>query len=144
MTVATRGLLDTNILILMEGLDQRELPLEQAISAITLAELSAGPLATDDPQEQAGRQDILTRAESEFEPIPFDTAAARAFGRVYAAVLAAGRNPRRNIADLLIASIAVANRLPLYTVNPDDFKGLEHLVRVEPVTHPQDRPHSGR
>jgi predicted nucleic acid-binding protein len=136
---ATRGLLDTNVLILMEGLDQAELPMEQAISVITLAELSVGPLVTDDPREQANRQDILSRVESEFEPIPFDTLAARAFGRVYAAILQAGRNPRRNTADLLIASIAVANRLALYTVNPGDFKGLDGLLVVEPVTHPADR-----
>jgi predicted nucleic acid-binding protein len=139
VTGVTRGLLGTNILSLMAGLDQRELPAEQAISVVTLAELSVGPLVTDDPRERAARQDALSRAESEFEPLPFDMRAARAFGRVCAAVLAAGRNPRRSTADLLIAAIAVANRLALYTVNPDDFKGLEGLLVVEPVTHPDDR-----
>lgn len=133
-----RGLLDTNVLILYDDLVLEELPVEQAISTITIAELAAGPRATEDAVEQANRQDILSRAE-EFEPISFDISAARAFGRVYAAVLAAGRNPRKNTADLLIASVAVANRLPLYTVNPGDFKGLEGLLTVEPVTHPDQR-----
>jgi predicted nucleic acid-binding protein len=131
-----QGLLDTNVLILMDGLDQGELPAEQAISAITLAELSVGPLATHDTEEIAARMAVLGRTEAEFEPIPFTAAAARAFGRVYASTLAAGRKPRRYYADLLIASTAIANKLPLFTVNPDDFRGLDRLLRVYPVTHP--------
>jgi predicted nucleic acid-binding protein len=136
MTVPRQGLLDTNVLILMDGLDHDELPAEQAISAITLAELSVGPLATDDPEEIAARVAVLGRAEAEFEPVPFTASAARTFGRVYAGTVAAGHKPRRYYVDLLIASTAIANKLPLFTVNPDDFRGLERLLAVHPVTHP--------
>lgn len=122
-----------------------ELPNEMAISAITLAELSAGPhnvrrndeqSAYDEHVERARRLDVLQRAENEFDPIPFAAEAARAYGRVQAAVLAAGRSPRRRIADLLIASTAVAEGLPLFTTNPDDYKGLDDLVIIAPVTRP--------
>ncbi|MBO0852352.1 MAG: type II toxin-antitoxin system VapC family toxin [Nocardia sp.] len=139
MTSPSQGLLDTNALILMDGLDQDELPAEQAISAITLAELAVGPLATDDPEEVAARMAVLGRAEAEFEPIPFTPASARMFGRVYAATVTAGRKPRKYYVDLLIAATAAAHGLPLFTVNPDDFRGLERLVAVRSVTHPDNR-----
>lgn len=140
-----RGLLDTNIMILRGGIDPAELPAEVAISAVTLAELSAGVhqvrSAGDDGDyhehaERARRLDVLQRAESEFEPIPFDAEAARIYGRLAAAVIAAGRKPRRRIADLMIASIAIAEDLPLFTTNPDDLAGLEDLLAVVPVTRP--------
>ncbi|MEU7002238.1 type II toxin-antitoxin system VapC family toxin [Nonomuraea sp. NPDC046570] len=131
--------MDTNILILAEWLDPDELPDSPAICVITLAELAVGPLVARDPQEQASRQLVLSRAEAEFEPIPFDVAAARTYARVHTAIKEAGRNPRRDTADLLIASVAIAHQLPLYTVNPDDFKGLDGLLRIEPVTHPEAR-----
>ncbi|WP_233605739.1 type II toxin-antitoxin system VapC family toxin [Micromonospora sp. Llam0] len=130
------GLLDTNILILRRQIDHTRLPDSMSISAVTLAELSAGPHHTDNPVERARRLDVLQRAESEFDPLPFDAEAARAFGRVVAAVLAAGRKPRARTADLMIASIAIGNRLPLYTTNPDDFAGLDGLVTVVSVPVP--------
>jgi hypothetical protein len=130
------GLLDTNTLILRRQIDHAQLPDTMSISAVTLAELSAGPHHTDDPPERARRLDVLQRAESEFDPLPFDAEAARAFGRVAAAVLAAGRKPRARTADLMIASVAIANRLPLYTTNPDDFAGLDTLVTVVAVPLP--------
>lgn len=133
---STHGLLDTNILILRRQIDHSRLPDVVSISAITLAELSAGPHHTDDPAERARRLDVLQRAEAEFDPLPFDAEAARVFGRISAAVLAAGRKPRRRVSDLMIASVAVANRLPLYTVNPGDFTGLDELLTVAPVRHP--------
>lgn len=139
MTTRPRGLLDTNILILRGGIDTAELPEQMAISAVTLAELSVGPLTTSDPGELASRLKILQGAEAEFDALPFDDAAAREYGQVWAAVRAAAREPRRRIADLMIASVAIANRMPLFTVNPRDFAGLEHLVDIEPVTHPDDR-----
>lgn len=137
-----RGLLDTNILILRHAIDPDELPDEMAISAVTLAELSAGVHLVDGDntqavEERARRADVLQRTESEFDPIPFGTEAARAFGRISAAVLARGRTPRRRIADLMIASIAAATNLPLYTTNPDDFGGLDGIIRVVPVRRPQ-------
>jgi predicted nucleic acid-binding protein len=143
--VPTRGLADTNILILRTRIDPRQLPDEVAISAVTLAELSAGPheVRPDDEQdlyfeaaERARRLDVLQRAEHEFDPIPFDAEAARAYGRVVAAVLAVGRKPRRRATDLMIAATAIAAHLPLYTTNPADFSGLDRLLTVVPVTRP--------
>ena len=140
-----QGLLDTNIVILRKWLDPAELPAEVAISAITLAELSAGPHEVrrnedqddyDEHAERGRRLDILQRAENEFDPIPFDAEAARIYGRVCAAVISAGRKPRRRVADLMIAAIAVAEELPLFTTNPDDYKGLDDLLTVVPVTRP--------
>lgn len=139
-----QGLLDTNIMILRKWIDPAELPAEMAITAITLAELSAGPhqvrgtADNDEHAERARRMDILQRAENEFDPIPFDAEAARIYGRICAAVVAAGRTPRRRVADLMIASIAVAEELPLFTTNPDDFKGLESLLSVVAVKRPVD------
>lgn len=131
-----RGLIDTNVLIHLAGLDAVHLPSEMVISAVTLAELSAGPHHTDDPAERARRMSVLQHAEATFEPLPFDTEAARTFGLVSAAVVAAGRQPRRRIADLMIASIAIANRLPLYTTNPSDFTGLDDLAAIVAVPRP--------
>ena len=87
-------------------------------------------------EERARRADVLSRAENEFDPIAFETEAARAFGRISAAVQARGRTPRRRIADLMIASTAAASGLPLYTTNPDDFDGLDGIVEVMPVRRP--------
>ncbi|MGH8827697.1 MAG: type II toxin-antitoxin system VapC family toxin [Jiangellaceae bacterium] len=117
---------------------------EMAITAITLAELSAGPHEVrrndeqrddDEYAERARRLDVLRRAENEFDPIPFDAEAARIFGQVAAAVIAAGRKPRRRTVDLMVASIA--EELPLFTTNPDDFAGLDGLLTVVPVTRPR-------
>ncbi len=131
-----RGLIDTNVLIHLAALDAAHLPGEMVISAVTLAELSAGPHHTDDPAERARRMSVLQHAEATFEPLPFNTEAARTFGLVSAAVVAAGRQPRRRIADLMIASIAVANRLALYTTNPGDFTGLDDLGTIVAVPRP--------
>lgn len=133
MDTEIHGLLDTNILILRRQIDHAQLPDVMSISAITLAELSAGPHHTDDPVERARRVDVLQRAESEFDPLPFDAEAARVFGRVAAAVLAVGRKPRPRIPDLMIASVAIANDLPLFTTNPGDFTGLDGLLTTVPV-----------
>jgi predicted nucleic acid-binding protein len=135
-----------NIMILRSRIAPGELPDEMAISAVTLAELSAGPheVRPDTEQdvyfeatERARRLDVLQRAEHEFDPVPFDADAARAYGRVTAAVIAAGRKPRRRAADLMIAATAIVAELPLYTTDPDDFTGLDHLVTVIPVTRPE-------
>lgn len=137
----TRGLLDTNIVILRRSLDADELPDEMAISAVTLAELSAGVhlVAGEDQQaitERARRADVLVRAENEFDPIPFAAEAARAFGRISAAVRARGRTPRRRVADLMIAATATASGLPLYTTNPGDFDGLGDILHIVAVRRP--------
>lgn len=126
-----RGLIDTSVVIDLERIDPDTLPQELAVSAMTMAELAAGPHATTDPSERARRQDRLQRAEATFEPLPVDTDVARAYGRVYAAVGLAGRKARgRRAVDLFIAATAVAANLPLYTRNPQDFAGLSGLLDV--------------
>jgi len=129
-----RGLIDTSVVIDLEVIDAARLPRELAVSAMTMAELAAGPHATTDVEERARRQDRLQRAEATFEPLPVDADVARAYGRVYAAVVAAGRKARgRRTIDLFIAATAVAADLPLYTRNPADFAGLSPLLDIVAV-----------
>jgi predicted nucleic acid-binding protein len=129
-----RGLIDTSVVIDLERISADALPDEMTIAAITLAELAAGPHATNDAGERARRQERLQRVEATFVPLPFDADAARAYGRVYAAVFAAGRKARgRRAVDLLIAATALASQLAVYTRNPADFEGLAGLVEVVPV-----------
>ena len=126
-----RGLLDTSVVVDLEKLDPAQLPIEVAVSALTMAELAAGPHATSDPDERGRRQDRLQRAEAAFDPLPFDTDSSRAYGRVFSAVTVSGLNARGACAvDLLIAATALAAGLPLYTRNGDDFLALEDLVEV--------------
>jgi len=130
----SRGLVDTSVVIDLDRIPPRVLPEDLAIAAITLAELAAGPHATEDPIERARRQERLQRAEATFDPVPFDAEAARAYGRVYAQVAAGGRKARgRRAVDLLIAATALAAELPLYTCNPSDFDGLGSLIEVTAV-----------
>ncbi len=111
-----------------------ELPLEAAISAITLAELTVGPHATSNSAERARRQDRLQRTEATFNPIPFGHDCARAYGRVYAAMVERGRKARcPRVADLMIAATALAEDIPVYTRNADDLLGLEALITVVPI-----------
>lgn len=125
------GLLDTSVLIDWDDpAVAAALPDESAISAVTLAELAAGPHLSDDQAERARRQARLQQVEALFDPIPLDAAASRSYGQVVAGVVVAGRTHRSRVADLLIAATAHANRLPLYTRNPGDFAGLEGLVTV--------------
>jgi len=129
-----RGLIDTSVLIDLDSIEAAALPAEIAVSAITMAELAAGPHATTDPSERARRQERLQRAEATFEPLPVDSGVARAYGRVYAAVGASGRKARgRRAVDLLIAATAVAAGLPLYTRNPQDFSGLSEILEIVAV-----------
>lgn len=128
---AARGLVDTSVVIDLDHLDTSQLPDELAVSTITMAELAAGPHATSDLAERARRQDRLQRAEATFDPLPFDAESARAYGRIYAAVVATGRKARGPRAvDLLIAATALAADVPLYTRNIDDFRGIEKLMTI--------------
>jgi predicted nucleic acid-binding protein len=130
MTDSSRGLLDTSVIIDHDVIDPKLLPDESAISAVTLAELAAGPHATDHSGERARRQDRLQWAAATWDPVPFDAEAARAYGRMFAAARAAGQTSRSRFTDLLIASTAAANDLPLYTRNPDDFRALQGILKV--------------
>ncbi len=129
-----RGLIDTSVVIDLEAIDPERLPRELAISAVTLAELAAGPHATRDASERARRQDRLQRTEATFEPLPLDGNVARAYGRLYAAIAASGRKARgRRASALFIAATALASDLPLYTRNADDFSGLDELLDIVAV-----------
>ena len=128
-----RGLGDTNILIDLEQLSAESLPAELLISTTTLAELSAGVHSANDSAERSRRIARLQRVEATFNPLPFDAEAARQYGVIAGAVIAMGGKPRSRVADLMIASVAAAHKLPLFTTNPEDFGGLETVVAVVPV-----------
>lgn len=131
-----RGVLDTSTVILLPRLgDPAALPAEPLITAVTLAELSVGPLVARTEEERAARQAILQQAEADFDPIPFDSAAARAFGRVAASLRRAGRTTTARAYDALTAATAMANDLPVYTCKPADFAGIDGL-KVVAIMHP--------
>ena len=137
---AEHGILDTSTLLLLRRLtDPSLLPSQPLITAITLAELSVGPLVAKDERERAARQAHLQQAEADFEPLPLDRAAARAFGRVAASLRRAGRKRRARAYDALIAATAIANDLPLYTCNPSDFSGSDDVTGVA-VPIPEEAP----
>lgn len=133
---AARGLLDTSAVILLDGIaDSSLLPHEPLISTVTLAELGVGPLVARDARERAARQARLQYAEAKFDPLPFDVAAARAFGRVSSSLREQGRKPAARTFDAMIAAIALANGLGVYTCNAADFDGIDGLTVVA-VPHP--------
>lgn len=131
-----RGILDTSTLIFLPRVaDPELLPIVPLITAVTLAELSAGPLLATSEEEREARQAHLQQAEADFDPLPFDAPAARAFGRVAASLRRAGRKPAARAYDALIAATALANGMPVYTCNPQDFSGIEGLEVVPvPIT----------
>jgi tRNA(fMet)-specific endonuclease VapC len=123
-----RGVLDTSTVLLLPRIaDAEALPAEPLITAVTLAELAVGPLVAAEEDERARRQAHLQQAEADFVPLPFDAAAARAFGGVAASLRRAGRKPAARAYDAMIAAVALANGLPVYTCNPDDFSGIDRL-----------------
>jgi tRNA(fMet)-specific endonuclease VapC len=132
------GLLDTSMLILLPALrDPSLLPQRPLISAITLAELSVGPLVAANDTQRAARLAHLQQAEADFDPLPFDADAARAFGQVAASLRRSGGKASARAYDAMIAAVALANGLPLYTCNPDDFANIDGLTVVS-VPHPND------
>jgi len=133
----TRGILDTSAVIALRNItDPSALPVEPLITAVTLAELSAGPLVARDERERAARQAHLQEAEADFDPLPFDRASARAFGQVAASLRASGRKTAARAYDALIAATALAHQLPVYTCNPADFDKI-HGLKVVPVRLPE-------
>jgi tRNA(fMet)-specific endonuclease VapC len=132
----TRGILDTSTLILLGRLhDTEAVPDEPQITAVTLAELSVGPLVATTDKERIARQAHLQQAEADFDPLPFDAAAARSFGRVAAGLRKVGRKPAARAYDTMIAATAISNGLPIHTCNPRDFTGIEGLTVIT-VPHP--------
>lgn len=137
-----QGILDTSTLILLGKLvDAKSLPAEPLITAVTLAELSVGPLVAKGERERVARQTQLQQAEADFKPLPFDADAARAFGGVAASLRRVGRKTTARTYDAMIAATAVANDLPVYTCNPTDFNGIDGL-EVIPVPLPDAQPTS--
>ena len=131
-----RGVLDTSTLILLTAIrDESLLPVEPLITTVTLAELSLGPLVARTDEERAARQSHVQQAESDFDPLPFDVPAARAFGRAALALRRRGRAVKPRAYDVMIAATALANGLPLFTCNPKDFTGIDGLT-VVPVPVP--------
>jgi tRNA(fMet)-specific endonuclease VapC len=129
-------MLDTSTVILLGRIENpADLPDESVVSAVTLAELSVGPHVARTAKERVARQAHLQQAEADFATVPFDAAAARAFGRVAAALRSAGRKPAARAYDALIAATAIANDLPLYTCNAEDFTAIDELT-VRAVPHP--------
>lgn len=133
MTGHQIAVVDTSIIAAIRLYEPSELPDTMVITSVTLGELSYGPHATDDPAKRAGRVAVLQHVEATFDPLPYDQGSARLYGQICAAVRAVGRQPRRRASDLMIAATAASNDLPLYTANPDDFKGAEKLVEVVAV-----------
>jgi len=135
---ARRGVLDTSTVIVLERIaDVSSLPEEPIITAVTLAELSVGPLVATNPQEQAIRQLRLQQAEADFQPLAFDAAAARSFGRVAASLRRGGCKTSARTYDAMIAAIAIANDLPLFTCNPSDFDAIDGLD-LRAIPHPDN------
>jgi predicted nucleic acid-binding protein len=130
VTAHDAAIVDTSIIAALKLFDPAELPSTILITAVTLGELSFGPHATDDPVKRAGRVAVLQHVEATFDPLPYDQSAARLYGQICAAVRAAGREPRKRASDLMIAATAASNQLPLYTANPDDFKGVGGILEV--------------
>ena len=126
-----RGVLDTSTVIMLPQItDVASLPAEPLITTITLAELSVGPLVATDDLERAARQAHVQQAEADFEPLPFDAAAARTFGRVAASLRKAGRKTSARAYDAMIAATALTHRLPVFTCSPSDFAGIDDLIVV--------------
>lgn len=131
-----RGVLDTSTVILLRSItDASALPSEPVITAVTLAELSVGPLLATNDQERAARQAHLQQAEADFDPLPFDAAAARVFGQVAASLRRSGRKVAARSYDAMIAATSMSNGLAVHTCNPADFEGIDGLTVVS-VPHP--------
>ncbi len=126
-----RGVLDTSTVIMLSRItDPAALPAEPLITTLTLAELTVGPLVARTDRERAARQAHVQQAEADFEPLPFDTPAARAFGRVAASLRQAGHKPSARAYDAMIAATAISRDLPVYTCNPADFTGIDGLTVI--------------
>ncbi|HEY4021424.1 MAG TPA: type II toxin-antitoxin system VapC family toxin [Pseudonocardiaceae bacterium] len=123
-------MLDTCTYIDLDLLDPSVLPEVPELTAITMAELHQGLAMAKTAAARAARTEKLGAAIVDFDPLPFDGDAAARYGSLVALTLQAARDPRPRRMDLMIAAIASARGLPLYTRNADDFAGLKNLVEV--------------
>ncbi len=130
MVAPVRAVLDTSVVL---ATDVGPLEGELAISAATLAELHFGVLVATDAGVRPERLRRLSLLQRRFDALPVDDAVAASYGQLAAAVVAAGRQPRARVMDLLIAATAHAHDARLYTSNAADFTGLGHLVDVAAV-----------
>lgn len=128
--LSERAILDTSVVI---ADSVTPIPGVLAISAVTLAELHFGVLVAKASEVRAERLRRLSVLQQAFDALPVDEAVAVSYGRLAAAVVDAGRQPRRRVMDLLIAATAHAHGARLYTRNPEDFAGLEDLIAVVAV-----------
>jgi predicted nucleic acid-binding protein len=127
-------MLDTSVIIDLMTIERERLPLEGTIAALTIAELTAGPVAASDAVQRAQRLERLQQTEALFETIPFDRAAAHAYARIYAAAMLVNQKPRGSRAvDMLIAATALSRGIPLYTRNPHDFGAVATLMEIVAV-----------
>ncbi|MCC9308584.1 type II toxin-antitoxin system VapC family toxin [Kitasatospora sp. RB6PN24] len=117
----------------LDLLDPASLPVVPELTAISVAELQQGVAMAGDAASRAGRREELGAALADFDPLPFDGEAATRYGTMVALTVAAGRDPRPRRMDLMIAAIASARGLPLYTRNAADFRGLDSVVQMVPI-----------
>lgn len=125
-----KAVLDTSVLI---ASDVPRLEGELAISAASVAELHFGVLVTTDAEVRAERLRRLVGLQRRFDPLPVDDAVAASYGRLAAAIVEGGRQPRSRVMDLLIAATAHSRGARLYTRNPDDLRGADHLIELVAV-----------
>jgi len=119
------------VVIALRSAEMARLSSRMVISALTLAELANGPAVASSDLVRARRRERVLRTEIAFETLPFDASCARAYGRVCAAVVATGRKPARaRSVDLMIGATALAHRMPLYTLNASDLRGLDDLIEI--------------
>ena len=122
-----KAILDTSVLL---GPPPPVLDGELAISSASLAELHFGVLVARTDTVRAERLRRIGAIERAFEALPVDAGVARHYGRLAAAVAAAGRQPRARVMDLLIGATAASHGAVLYTRNAGDLAGLEGLIEI--------------
>lgn len=121
-----QAVLDTSVLIAGTAPDD----LDAAVSAASLAELHFGVLVATDTAERSRRAALLAVVEATFEPLPLDTAVAREWGALSAAVASRGGKPRRRSVDLAIAATANVHGVELLTHDTSDLALISDLVRM--------------
>ncbi len=126
MSTYPRGLLDTSFFVAFERpAPPSEAPALGAVSAITIAELTTGVKLAGDAEVRHRRQSTLTLARR-FDPMPFDDRCADAFATIAAAVRSSGGRVRQF--DAAIAATALANDIPVFSQDKDDFGLMDQVI----------------